>query len=695
MKYLSDKFLSKYKKIQPPFGGNGLGEFVFLRTYSRLLSNEKRRELWWETVARTVEYNISKIGINVPHETLCEEAELLFDSVFNMRVFPSGRSLWVGGTEAAEKFPTSTFNCAGVVIDNLEAIKDAFHLLMVGAGVGYRVLPTDVSKISRFYKNITLKSSTYNPVPKAERLEFTQITQNNTGDYLITVGDSKEGWTDAMYLYLQLMQKPDTETIIFNYDSVRGKGELLKTFGGRAAGPDSIRLMVEGIHNIITTAPEIWLRPVDYMDIIDTIAYYVVVGGVRRSSTLCLFDIKDDEIRHAKDGLWVEGSPNYGKVWRGMSNNSIYFENTPTLEQLREIMESVKRSGEPGFINAAAAKKRRPDFNIVNPCAEILLNSRGTCNLCEVNVFAHIINGNLNVDKLDKSVRLATRMGLRQTNVTLDLLEWAKVQSSDRLLGVSIMGWVDTVEKLSLSPKMQDEVLSYMRNVANDEARKYAFKLRIPTPLLVTTVKPGGSIPLLPTVSSGAHKSFAPYFVRRVRINATDPLARVMQTLNYPIYPESGQGPSVAEFDKLNGLEQQAALDKANTWVIEFPVKTSAKTVAYDELAVEQLARYFTIQKNYADHNTSVTIYVGDDEWDAVTEMVYVNWDDFIGVSFLPKNTSIYPLLPFEPISYEEYLGREDEISDGNIVELLTQFEEVELSDELDASCATGICPQR
>lgn len=243
----------------------------------------------------------------------------------------------------------------------------------------------------------------------------------------------------------------------------------------------------------------------------------------------------------------------------------------------------------------------------------------------------------------------------------------------------------------------KDLFLSHLSCVVKEEANAYAYEMRVPTPLLITTIKPSGSLAQLPTVSSGVHRSFAPYYIRRVRINSSDPLARVMLESGFPVFPETGQGPSAREFNSLSSYDKLDVLQKANTWVIEFPVKTSAQTSAYSESALSQYERYRMFQKNWTDHNTSITIYVGDNEWEDLFDYIYETWNDYICVSFLPKDKTIYPLAPYEEIDENEYKHRAALLSGiRNLNEKLTRLERSDLATELlDDGCESGICPIR
>jgi len=247
-----------------------------------------------------------------------------------------------------------------------------------------------------------------------------------------------------------------------------------------------------------------------------------------------------------------------------------------------------------------------------------------------------------------------------------------------------------------LDGDLESELLEDLNKIANRYARDYAKKMRIPEPLLVTTVKPSGTISQLPTVSSGAHRSFAPHYIRRIRVTASDPIAKAVKALNYPIFPETGMGPNRDEFLKLDWEEQDKILHRANTWVVEFPVKTDATTNSADEPATFQFRRYLKSQRNWADHNTSVSIYFTEEEVEDIIREVLMSWDEYIAVSFLPTDKNTYNLMPYEEINEDEYLSRNNDIIRSDLTELLNQLEKTELVDtELDPSCATGICPPR
>lgn len=679
---LTREFLSPYKHAPNPMGQ--LGAFVYTRTYSRFLPRLGRREFWWETVRRAVEYNCSLAP------TSREEAEKLFDNIYHMRQFLSGRTLWVGGTPVAELYPMANYNCAFTVIDSFTAYHDLFYLLMVGSGVGVRVLQSDADKLPPVRTDLEILHKSYDPVPPYARLEYTDLTfAHDTAT--LNVGDSKEGWAQALTHYFDLLSNREYRKIhrlIVVYDSIRPKGERLRTFGGTASGFGSMMAMIDKIHKVITAAGQregaVWvpLRPIDLLDIANIIGENVVSGGVRRTSEIGLIDADDQACIQAKSNLYrqVRGRWEIDKsiAHRQMSNNSIFYRKKPTREKLHWHLQQMRYSGEPGWINEEAGAKRRPNFSGCNPCGEILLDSNGLCNLTTVNVMAFVKDGKLDRDALLEAQRLSVRAGYRMTCRALELHRWNAVQQRDRLLGCSLTGWQDMVNAAGLDREAQIALLDELRRTAHDAAKSIAERLGGKTPLLVTTLKPEGTLSLLPTVSSGVHYSHAPYYIRRVRITAADPLCKVCEELGYPVLPEVGQDP-----------------DDPTTKVVEFPVKAPEGRVKADVSAIEQLETYKMFMEHYVDHNCSITVHVRENEWDAVEQWVWDNWDDVVALSFLSYDDSFYELMPYEAISKEEYERRLAEMKPFN-PSLLSRYEQQETELDIgDSECVNGVCPVR
>ena len=1198
---LSEEFISKYKHLPSPM--NQLGSFVYYRTYSRYLPEEQRREYWWETVKRAVEYNCGLVP------TSREEAEKLYDNMFYLRQFLSGRTLYIGGTLVSEKFPTSNYNCSFAVIDNFEAFKDAFYLLMIGSGFGFRILKDDVAKLPRVKTNVEVIHKAYSSVSRDKREDSTSIQFTNNNMVKIIVGDSKGGWVQALDYFLKMLWDKDfidIKTIVFDYDNVRPKGERLKTFGGTASGYESLKSMFAKVDKIIKkegtnqVQEKIKLKPINCMDILNAIGENVVIGGVRRClpkgslvhtenglipieqvkindmvmtskgyapvtdwvyqgvqelltintqmgefkctpkhkiaimnnvnsyEWIYAKDLKENdrmvfvsktidgiktelpEYHHVRDihdttsvdivipelnedtawflgylhgnghvskravsvsipstkpnirekvykifesfgiiahdkptkGKWfnveakstqlaeylsqykkpnveiiipniilqgeiniresyltglydADGStknhpvialssvyPNFtkqvqslfssigipsrfklkrktkgkwkdlynllvigekakkdfecriaikslkyenccktnrsqndygypadwvknmktSKIWnkdsrqmtvstferisgenqelipvevlsisynkelqetydisvestkefvcegmlvhntseisligsddeecikaksnlykqspingkweidtelshRQMSNNSIYYKEKPSREQIHWQIEQMRYSGEPAFVNEIAGNKRRPNFNGVNPCftgdmnlltsdgyrtfkeldgkevsivnlngdvsngkvwcngekdivevqlsnnriikctpdhilmldngkeceakdclnkelsayygknptvisinilekqkvydfsepetnwgivenvvahncAEILLDSCGLCNLTTVNVFAFVIDGLLDIKSLLEAQRLSARSGYRMTCVELELPKWDAVQKRDRLTGCSLTGWQDMVNATGINKIEEAELLRKLRQTAHDEINTYAKELGLPVSLLITTVKPEGTLSKIPGVSSGVHYSQAPWYIIRVRINAHDPLVKVCEELNYPIFPENGQ-----------------EWETCTTKVIEFPVKSPIGKTKFDVSAIEQLEDYKMFMDNYVDHNASITVTVRDNEWEQVEDWIWNNWDDVVAVSFLSLSDSFYQLMPQEAITEKEYNKRVSEMKTF-IPSLISKYELVETEFDIgnDGECSSGVCPIR
>ena len=376
---------------------------------------------------------------------------------------------------------------------------------------------------------------------------------------------------------------------------------------------------------------------------------------------------------------------------RSMSNNSIVFNNKPSEEFLDLIFKIIQSEGEPGFVNLEAANKRRPNCKGLNPCAEILLDSYGVCNLTTVNVMAFVdeilepdsntTHYNLRTADLLFAQALSARAGLRMTCLDLELPRWDEVQKRDRLIGTSLTGWQDAMSLLDWKEDRQQALLQELSYVANQEAAKLAYIFRIPTPLLDTTIKPEGTLSQVAGgVSSGLHVSHAPYFIRRIRINSSDPLVKVAQELNWNISPETGT--PIGEAPR--------------TVVIDFPIKSGAKKTRNEQSVEDQFDTYFNFQHSYTSHNSSNTISVKPDEWDIAKDIVLQNWDDFIGVTFLPYDGASYPLAPYEEITEEEYYELKSKMLpfDHKLLLKYEQDESLATEDGLE-SCESGVCPIR
>ena len=593
-------------------------------------------------------------------------------------------------------------------------------------GVGYRIYKDDINKLPRFRQNIKIKHEFYSPKPRNERTEYTGLSFDPNDKYsaIITIGDSKEGWVESIGIFLNLLTSPmysNVTSITINYDNIRPAGERLITFGGQASGPESMKAMFTKIDKVIKNqldpkcSHDGKLRPIHVMDILDCIAENVVIGGTRRSACIVLFESNDEEMLNAKaDYKYIE---EHKLFHRYMSNNSVIYNHMPSKDEIRTHIQKIKNMGEPGFINGIAASDRKPTFKGCNPCAEILLDDKGLCNLTTVAVDKYIKfdtdneNGKLDLEGLIKAQSFSARMGYRLTCLELELPVWDAQQNKYRLLGCSLTGWQDMVTAIDLNntytasdllaalpdkyytivdtkytedPTMDTEslLLTILRTVARVSADEMADKLGTDKSELVTCIKPEGTLSLVAGgVSPGVHFQHSKYFIRRIRVNAKDPIVKVCEELGYPILPDVGQ-----------------TMKDAVTLVVEFPVMSKGNKFKGDVSAIEQLEIYSKFMKYYVDHNASNTITVRDHEWEDVVNYLHENWENIVGVTFLSYDDNKYELAPYEEITQEEYIARKSKMRPFN-PDLISKYEiqrDEEIEEILDnADCTGGVCPIR
>lgn len=341
---------------------------------------------------------------------------------------------------------------------------------------------------------------------------------------------------------------------------------------------------------------------------------------------------------------------------------------------------------------------------------EIILDSYGVCNLSTVNVTQFIIDNqdgtySLDLPGLLEAQRLSTRIGLRMVLADLELPNWDAVQKRDRLIGTSLTGWKDAMTILGFDEDQEVELMRLLKNASRSEADAYSYYLRVPTPLLATTIKPEGTLSQVAnnpitgsSVSSGLHMSHAPYFIRRVRITSNDPLAKVAKDLGWTIHAEVGtmfNGQAI--FDE-SLLATEDLLKAATTWVIDFPVYSGAKRSKQDTTVEEQFNTYFDFMANYVEHNASNTIDIKADkgEWEKAEQIIWDNWDNFVGVSFLASDGGTYKLAPYETISEETYHKMKAKMKPFDPT-LLRKYEFEETTADLENmdSCESGVCPIR
>ncbi|MFM6151605.1 MAG: hypothetical protein ACKPE3_01185 [Sphaerospermopsis kisseleviana] len=725
--YVSWEFYSQYLDKEPPFGE--LGAVIYLRTYSRFVNELKRRETWQETVLRNIEYSLSLDTVSCLKNKQ-KEAEELFEMMFHLQGFPAGRSLWTAGTLQTKKDSSSNWNCTFKTVDSLSAFSEIFYWLLIGAGTGFSVQKEYISQLPKLNPKVHIIHENYNYQKRIEgtfinladtentpqfSTTFTDFVQTSdivksdadfanslNGKYKIAriqVGDSKEDWCNSLRIFLKILANESVEKIYINYDPIRPEGTLIKTFGGRASGYKALLSMFDNIIKIVKRC-EGNLDSLAVLDIINSIGLNVVSGGVRRTAQLALGDSFDDNFKTAKVGLFTDPSKEEYQTIRTMSNNSTGEYGNPGLEAINKTFECLRDQGDPGFwIIGNSQKLATSPVKGTNPCAEASLDDRQSCNLTTGNVKSCVYWDEethtymFDWEKWFKVICLVTRLGCRITLASQWHPEWDKIQKRDRLLGVSMTGVMDAFDLLGWDEQQQKCFFSSTKSMAVTTADEYHNFLGINRSARICLMKPEGTISLLPTVSSGIHRAYAPYYLRRVRFSKFDPLAKVLLDLGLRPVPENGQG------DDLFG-------EKCTTWVFTFPIKSNAKIRAIDETVVDQLERYKLAQTYYADrgHNISCTITVARHEYDTAAKWVNDNWDSIIGVAFLPRfdpmegSKASYPLMPLEPCdqeTYEKLKAALPTFSQLKIIQKLSEIEKGFEEQELEKGCFTGACPVR
>lgn len=639
------------------FEGNALGEFVYLRTYAKWIPEEGRRETWVETVDRYVNFMKENLGDKL---TSKEYAEVRM-SILKQEVMPSMRLMQFSG-EAARRCNTCGYNCTFTAPVKLEDFAEIMYLSMQGCGVGFAVESQNIEQLPQIMKQTGVKMPTH------------------------IIADTKEGWCDALTLGLKTWYSG--KDIAFDFSMIRPAGARLKIMGGKASGPEPLQSLLAFARERVMKRQGRRLRSIDAHDIICKIGECVVAGGVRRTAMISLSDLDDIEMRDAKKGQFFMTDPH-----RSISNNSAVYEVQPTNAELMDEWVALMKSGsgERGIFNrgslAVTMPKRRTDYfksvgfinddGVVhgpigtNPCAEIILQSKQFCNLSEV-----IARADDTEASLLRKARLAAILGTYQSTLTkfgYISKEWTDHCKSERLLGVSITGqWDSPVVR-------QPEVMRKVRDMAVKTNTIYAKRFGIERSMSVTAVKPSGTVSQTFNCASGIHPRHAPYYIRRVRISATDSLFKLMRDQGVPYYPEVGQ-----------------SMEGANTYVFEFPVKApdhSKEARFKDNLsALEQLEYWKRVKLNFTEHNPSATISVSEDEWISVVDWIQKNWEIIGGLSFLPRSNHVYRLAPYETITKEEYESRMSRFPKVDYTKL-TAYERQDESDmKKELACAGGTC---
>lgn len=587
-------------------------ELIFIRTYSKWLEDQKRREYWEEVVDRYKNFFIERVP-----SSYVDEFKEISNSIYNFEIVPSMRALWTAG-KALERENIAGYNCAAITVDTIKSFAELLYILLCGTGCGFSIERQFISKLP--------------DIPN--ELEETDET--------IQIADSKLGWAEGFHKYLKGLYSG----YIYRYDlsKIRPKGARLKTFGGRASGPEALEDLLNFTKDLFLRSKGRKLNSLECHDLCCRIASIVVVGGVRRSACISLSNLSDQRMAKAKIGQFWEENPQ-----RTMANNSVVYTEKPDyISFLEEWLNLIKsKSGERGIFNREGVKKfieqigrRDPNYDFLpNPCCEILLRPNEFCNLSEV-----IIRPEDTKKDLCRKVRQATVLGCIQSTLTkFNFLRrsWRKNTEEERLLGVSLSGLRDhpVLNKVTKEAKTW---LSEMKENTIYTAKEWSQILEINMPTAITCCKPSGTTSQLMDCASGLHPRFSQYYLRRVRIAATDPLCKMLIDQGQVYYPEIGED-----------------WDNAKTYVFEFPKKSPETSVMNDEVtAIDQLEYWLMLKKYWCEHNSSNTIFIRDNEWIEVGAWVWKNWDYICGLSFLPASDSVYKLAPYEEISEEEYIDR-------------------------------------
>ena len=598
-------------------------EYIHLSRYARWDYSQGRRETWDETVDRYFEFFTE--WLEEKHDYKLENGERveLENAVKELKVMPSMRCLMTAGP-ALKKENVAGYNCSYVKVDNQRSFDEILYVLMNGTGVGFSVEEEYTNQL---------------PVIPDELYDT---------DTTIIVADSKLGWARAFKELISLLYGGHIPK--WDVSKVRPAGTPLKTFGGRASGPEPLEDLFTFTINTFRNATGRKLKSVECHDIVCKTAEIVVVGGVRRSALISLSDLNDREMRFAKSGNWWEHN-----VQRALANNSVNYKEKPDVGTfMREWLSLYdSKSGERGIYNGLSAKRTveglngryfgedgepirrrapREDFG-TNPCSEIILRSREFCNLSEV-----VIRRNDTRESLKAKVKHATILGTFQSTLTeFKYLsrEWKRNCDEERLLGVSLTGIMDN-PLTNGSKKGLDKLLEELRDVAYETNKEWSEKLGIPPSAAITCVKPSGTVSQLVDSASGIHARHNPYYIRTVRADNKDPLCNLMKEMGFPNEPD------VTKPD--------------HTTVFSFPMKSPKDAVfRMDMSALEQLELWKTYATSWCEHKPSVTISVKEDEWVDVAAWVYENFDAISGISFLPFSEHVYRQAPYQDCTKEEY----------------------------------------
>jgi len=629
-------------------------QFIHLSRYARWNEDLQRRENWQETVSRYFDFFEEHLKENNNYKLTKRLRKELEEAVLNLEVMPSMRALMSAG-KALERDNVAGFNCAYVAVDNPRVFDETLYILMCGTGVGFSVERQYINKLPDL----------------PEELHDT--------DTIIKVADSKIGWSKAYKEFLSLLYSGQIPK--WDLSNVRAHGARLKTFGGRASGPDPLEDLFRFTINIFKDANakgQKKLVSIDCHDLMCKIAEVVVVGGVRRSALISLSNLSDERMRNAKSGAWWEGSQH-----RALANNSVAYTDSAEMGAFMREWLSLKESGsgERGIFNRQAAEKqaakngRREEYKDFgcNPCSEIILRSKQFCNLTEV-----VIKPTDTYARLEKKVKLATILGTFQatfTNFRYLTKAWENNTVDEALLGVSFTGIMDNKAMSGRgSSGLLEGYLKDLKDFAIITNKKWAKKLGINQSVAITCVKPSGTVSQLVDSSSGIHTRHSPYYIRTVRADKKDPVAQLM--VDQGVYHED----DITKPD--------------HTYVFYFPIKSPEKSLTREDLsALNHLRLWKFYQDAWCEHKPSCTISVREHEWLDVGSWVWKNFDNVSGISFLPYSDHSYKQAPYQEVTEEEYKEWLTKTTSSIDWSLITDYEKEDMTENTkELACVAGAC---
>ena len=653
---LSQSFLAKYKNKQPNWGFNGLGYIVYKRTYARLKEDGTTEE-WNETVERCIN-GAQKIGAQYTPE----EAERIYDYVFNLKCNFAGRMLWQLGTSTVDRFgANSLLNCWATAMREPKAFLFLFENLMLGGGVGYSIRREDVHELPKIKKSVT-------------------VIHEATKDADYIVPDKREGWVNLLSKVLDAFYVTGKS---FSYSTIliRGYGEPIKGFGGKASGPQILIDGIDKITKIFQAREGKKLRSIDVLDICNIIGSVVVAGNVRRSAEIALGD--PDDILYLRAKNWGSGNvPN----WRAMSNNTIYADSYDhVLEEIWKNGYEINKdtgyaNGEPyGFFNLPLSQKfgrikdgpisdnsmyptDTDNCEMTNPCAEISLSNYECCNLSEL-----YLNNITSKEELIDCAQLLYKTQKAIASLPFIHEETNRIVHKNMRLGLGVTGVCQSLDKL----EWLDDCYISLRKFDKEWSAKRGWSESIK----LTTIKPSGTLSLLGGATPGVHPAFSQYYMRTVRMSSSDALVQTCKDMGYHVE-------FLVNFD---GTENR------DTVVVYFPCKTPEGSILTKDMdVIKQLDMVKKLQTIWSDNAVSVTAYYKPEELESLKTWLKDNYEHNVkSVSFLLFKDHGFKQAPYQEIDEAAYLTANAKVKP--LTNITTNNSEM-----LDmAECAGGACPIR